>query len=80
MNIPRKISRQGPSFEIEWCVCDYDISQEKHRLDQFRAKSQREGVLKYLQRILLTDKLPEDNGLSRYIIISIVWTENFDLS
>ena len=50
MNIPGKIARQGPSFGIKCRVCNNDISQEKPRVDLFRAKSPREGVLKYLQR------------------------------
>ena len=44
-----------------------NISQDKHRVDLFGAKSQREGILKCLQRFLPSDKLHEDDGLSRYI-------------
>ena len=70
MNTPRKIARKGATSGIKCRVCNNDVSQDKHRVDLFGAKSQREGVLECLQRFLQSNelaKLHEDDGLSRHI-------------
>lgn len=67
MNTPRKIARQRSSVGIKCRVCNNDISQDKHRVNLFGAKSDREGLLKCLQKFLPRNLLHEDDGLSRYI-------------
>ncbi|XP_028410627.1 uncharacterized protein LOC114533317 [Dendronephthya gigantea] len=68
MNTPRKIVRKGSaSFQSKCRVCNNDISQDKHRVDLFGAKSRREGILKCLQRFSPSEMLHEDDGLARYV-------------
>ena len=68
MNTSKKIARQRSNvYSIKCRVCNNDISQDKHRVNLFGVKSEREGLLRCLQKFLPGDLLHEDDGLSRYI-------------